>query len=104
GWALEGWFGTAAVPRPEAELELLHGALGSADRRRRDAGLELLGDALEPDARAQVLALVDDLPDAERLRRAGGARVTFADAVAAMRRDHSPPLRALANHFFLEAA
>jgi AAA family ATP:ADP antiporter len=103
-YALERLFRIAAVLRPDADLDLLHDALRSADRRRRDAALELLGAALDAGVRDRVLALVDDLPDAQRLKRAGGAPIPFADAVAAMQRDHSPPLQALATHVYPEAA
>jgi AAA family ATP:ADP antiporter len=55
-------------------VRAIHRGLGNADRRVRAASRELLENLLEEPLRATVMALVDDLPDEQRLARIPGER------------------------------
>jgi hypothetical protein len=83
---------------PRAGYELVYGGLRAGDRQRHDAALEIIGNVLEPPRRDLVLDLVDDLPDRERLRRAGVRAPTPAEAIEAMAADHSLALQALVTY------
>jgi len=55
-------------------VRAIHRGLGNADRRVRAASRELLENLLEDPLRATVMALVDELPDEQRLARIPGER------------------------------
>jgi len=91
--AIERAFRLIALLRPEVDYELYHRALRSASARERAQARELVGDTLPGSLGPALLALVDDLPDAERLARAGAFHQPRPQALGA---DHSQSLRRLA--------
>lgn len=70
--AMERVFLLLGLLHPEENVRSVQRGLRSRDRAVRASSLELLDNVLRAPFRAPVLALVDDLPDAERLARAGG--------------------------------
>jgi AAA family ATP:ADP antiporter len=81
------------------DLRAVHRGLGNSDRRIRAASHELLLNLLEAPLRDRVMALVDDLPDPERLARVPG-KLDFEDdyrsLVISMVESGSPSIRSLA--------
>src|SRR5262249_18264665 len=100
--AIERLFLILGLRDARAEYALVYGGVRSHDRQRRDAALEIIGNLVAPPRRDLVLALVEDLPDDERLRRAAETVPPLDEALAAMAKDHSPVLRSLVE--YLEAA
>src|SRR5262249_44528584 len=93
GPAVGRLFRALGLLQPGEDLRAMHAALRGGDRARREASLEILANVLAPPLRARVLALVDDIPDAERLRRVGAGVPSLEVALAAMQVDHSVALR-----------
>ncbi|HET7294501.1 MAG TPA: HEAT repeat domain-containing protein [Vicinamibacteria bacterium] len=81
------------------DLRAIHRGLGNADRRVVAASLELLRNLVDDPLRETLMALVDDLPDAERLARIPGERrleADYRDLLASMVETGSSSLRSLA--------
>ncbi len=94
--AMERLFLALETLHPEEDLRAVYSAIVSPDSGRREASLEVLGEVLEGELRERILALVDDLPDEERLRRVHHPVPRIAAALAAMRTDHGFVLPAMA--------
>jgi AAA family ATP:ADP antiporter len=69
---IERFFRLLQLRFRKEDVRAIHRGLGNADRRVRAASRELLENLLEEPLRATVMALVDDLPDEERLARVPG--------------------------------
>jgi hypothetical protein len=95
--ALERLFRALDLLRPVSELERIHDGLMHPDVQRRAASRELLEYLVDSTLRRDVLALVDGNAAGE-----GEVPLAPAEAVAAMRKDHSSALRALANELAVE--
>jgi hypothetical protein len=81
------------------DVRSIHRGLTNADPRVRAASRELLENLVEEPLRGTLLALVDDLPPAERLERLLGAAVRHDDyerLLSEMARVDNPSLRSLA--------
>jgi hypothetical protein len=82
------------------DVRSIHRGLANADPRVRAASRELLENLLEEPLRGTLIALVDDLPPAERLARVSGRAAArpddYAVLLAQMTRVDSPSLRSLA--------
>jgi AAA family ATP:ADP antiporter len=81
--------------RPGEELHPIYEGLRHGDRALRASSRELLEYQLDPALRRSVLALVDGEPDPYYR----GPRPPLEQTLAAMRADHSPAVRALANEY-----
>ena len=66
---IERFFRLLQLRLRKEDVRSIHRGLRNADRRVRAASRELLENLLEERLRATVMALVDDLPDEERLAR-----------------------------------
>lgn len=69
--ATERLFRLIGLLNPEEDLRSMYRGIRSANKALRASSMELLQHVLEPPLRDPVLALVDDVGDNERLRRAG---------------------------------
>lgn len=81
------------------DLRAIHRGLGNADRRVRAASIELLRNLVAAPLGETLIALVDDLPAAERLARLPQVRAPELDyqgLLASMMRTGSSSLRSLA--------
>lgn len=81
--------------RPGEELHHIYEGLRHGDRALRASSRELLEYQLDPALRRSVLALVDGEPDPYFV----GPRLRLEDTLPAMRADHNPAIRALADEF-----
>jgi hypothetical protein len=97
--AVERLFRALDLLRPGAELAHIHHGLSHPDAERRAASRELLEYLADPALRHDVLALVDGEAASE-----DDVPPPPAEAIAAMRADHSSALRALADEFAPELA
>jgi MFS family permease len=99
---IEHAFRAMAILRPRAGLRSIHDAVVGPDPERRTAAREVLEGIAPAELRAPLLALVDDLPAAERRARLGplaaGPFVGHDDLVAALIADPSESLRCVAAH------
>ena len=106
--ALERVFRALGVLHPADDFGLLYHGVSRLDRRARASALELLEHALDRDVRDAVIAMVDDLPDAQRLARArAGLRLadaggTYRDRLLAMLQDSSEVLQSIAAYHVAE--
>jgi hypothetical protein len=82
------------------DVRSIHRGLSNANPRVRAASRELLENLLDEPLRGRLIALVDDLPPAERLARISGRAAVRPDdyggLLAQMTRVDSPSLRSLA--------
>ncbi len=81
------------------DVRSIHRGLGNTDRRVRAASRELLENLLQEPLRGTLMALVDDLPPAQRLARIPGHQPRhddYQDLLAQMAAVESPSLRSLA--------
>ena len=69
--ALERLFRLLSLLHPDQDLRSIYRALKSGKRSLRASGRELLETIAAPPLRAPLLALVDDLPEEDKLARAG---------------------------------
>ncbi len=81
--------------RPGEELHHIYEGLRHGDRALRASSRELLEYQLEPSLRRSVLALVDREPDPDF----SGPHPQLTQTLAAMRADHNPAVRALADEY-----
>src|SRR5262249_9689587 len=92
GHAVGRLFRALGLLQPREDRGALDVARRGGDRAGREASLEILANVLAPPLRERVLALVDDLPDVERLRRVGAGVPSLEAALAAMQVDRSVAL------------
>jgi hypothetical protein len=69
--ALDRLFLLLGLRFPKEDVAAIHRALQSRDAKVRSSGRELLENLLPPPKRTAILGLTDDVPDRERLLRAG---------------------------------
>ena len=93
--AMERMFRLLDLLHPGEPFERIWSGLDGADAARRASSRELLEYVVDPSLRGEVLALVEG--------RADHGGLTFAASVAALGRDESAPLRALAAEYRDEA-
>ena len=93
--AMERMFRLLDLLDPGEPFERIWSGLDGADAARRASSRELLEYVIDPSLRGEVLALVEG--------RADRGGLTFAASVAALSRDESAPLRALAAEYRDEA-
>jgi hypothetical protein len=96
--SLERLFRILGLLYPHVEMHAVYRSLRRGDQRRREAAAEVLAHVLDGDLRQAVQLLVDELEDAERLRRARVAVPERAVALAAMAVDHSVALQAVVSY------
>lgn len=93
--ALESVFRLLAVVRPKLALEDVWRGVKNSDARARDAALELV-ESVPAVLRGRLVGMLRAVDDASRLEDAGGTVPTRSEALRAMARDASVPMRELA--------
>lgn len=104
--ALERLFKLLDLLDPHQKYELVRRGLRAIDPKTRAASREVLDGTLPPEFRADVMALVDDVDDAQRLLslRNGRTVPSAAAAIERMTHDRSQAVRVLAEHCAREVA
>jgi AAA family ATP:ADP antiporter len=104
--AVERLFRLFSLRYPREDFKRIYRGVSSADRKARASGRELLESVLRPPLRDAVGALLDDLPDAQRLaagrryyRPPGRAR---AELLRTLLRERSLPLRCIVAYHVAE--
>jgi hypothetical protein len=108
--AIQRVFRVLGILRPDESFGLLYQGLKSRrlDRRARASSLELLEHVLEGDVRAAVIALVDDVPDAQRAARARAALAnvpppgSYRERLLEMLKDASEAVQSIAAYHIAE--
>jgi len=98
--AIERLFRVLGLLHPTEDFKRLHRALRGNDRGARSSSRELLENLVSAPLRDPILAIVDDLPDRERLAHAGPFAPEpagdYEESLHAMLGQRNAPLRALA--------
>jgi hypothetical protein len=99
--AVERVFRLVGILHPRDHLEHIYRGLHSSDRRAHASGWELLGSIVRGPLRASLLALLDDIPDEDRLQSAAPyydlEPMSYEECLSAIVRDwDDETLRALA--------
>ena len=95
--AVEHVFRALGIAYPRAGLRSAHDALESDDPARRSAAREIVGAVVPTDVRTPLLAVIDELPPAQRRLRLGelapGPFHTYEEFLATLLADASESLR-----------